>query len=157
MARPRKLIETKKLQGTYRNNQEPIKSPVVLPSAPSMPRPPEKYAKRMTRDALDYWAMVEPDLQAAGLFKMVDVASLIKWCTLSAEIDELQVYLQENGYSYETSNGYINERPEAKTFSRLLDQYNGMCRLYGFNPLARDAIRRPEVVPDDPISRMLDD
>ena len=144
MPRPRKLIATKKLQGTYRNNQEPVKEPMVVPDAPKMPRPPERYAKDMSEAALAYWALVEPDLQAAGLFKVMDVATLVKWCRLSADIDELQKDLAENGYSYKTDNGYRNERPEVRSLSRLWDMYKAVCREFGLTPLSRDGIRKPE-------------
>ena len=155
MARPRKLIATKKIQGTYREDQEPIKDPVAIPDAPRMPRPPEKFARLMSKDALDYWASIEPDLQASGLFKMVDIATLVKFCRLSADIDKLQNDIDKHGWSYETGNGFRNERPEVKTFDRLMAIHKTLCREYGLTPLARDGIRKPDKDEMDDLQKMM--
>ena len=140
MGRAPKLIEHKKLAGTYREDRVKVKDPLRFDPV-EMPRPPAVYADQMTDKELQVWAMVEPALSCANLFSTADIPALVKFCKVSVQVDEMLAFLAENGNTKKNKWHEPVERPEVRILMRYMDQFRAMCRDFGFNPLARDGIR----------------
>jgi phage terminase small subunit len=123
----------------------------------SLPRPPDAIAEEMTTGALDVWMMVEPALSAANLLTSANLFQLVRYCRLTDELRTLQNKIDT--LTHDNMNGFAMRMVQDLTKVRrsTATELMELDRVFGITPLFGDAIRRPEVVPDDPISRMLDD
>lgn len=133
--RPRKPKHIKKLQGTFRNDQEPpgknINFSLVVGPVPL----PDNVAER--EHAARIFKQVIGDLQYAGLLQAADIPVIETYALEFAKYWELNEDIKNNGYS--TSGGRM--RPEVKAAQQALENILKMAQEYGLTPMARQKLR----------------
>lgn len=131
--RPRKPTALKLLQGTARpdrmNPNEP-QPEVVIPKKPA----------HLKGEAGREWKRIVPELVGLGLISRIDRAALAAYCTAYATYVETDRILQRAGLTFETPNGFLQQRPEVSIRARALDQMKGFLSLFGLSPADRSKV-----------------
>jgi P27 family predicted phage terminase small subunit len=131
--RPRKSIAEKRLEGN--------RSKTPLDDPPEFPKGEMKCPRWLSREAKKFWKKIVPILQeASGLLEICDQTALEGFCETYAQWKEASIILQEEGMTFSTDKGYIQQRPEVaivqKSSKSLMDYMNA----FGLTPSSRSRL-----------------
>ena len=110
----------------------------------------------LSREAKAAWRLYVPELEALGIVGAVDSAALAALCTCYATFKRADEAIQEHGLTFETPNGYIQQRPEVSIRSKALEQMRQYLSEFGMSPSSRSRIvAPPKEEPEDPMAEFL--
>ena len=123
------------------NTNEPKPKPVA-------PKPPSWLRKEAKKE----WKRAAKELEQLGLLTQIDMAAFAGYCQSYAKWKEAEVFLQENGMTYELNkyddegeviSTYYQQYPEVSIAKQCLDQIRQFCAEFGMTPSARSRIQLP--------------
>lgn len=135
----KKTTHQKKLDGTYQPYRElgdkemqvPVVSDIELPTS-------------LKNDfATAEWLKVTNILSSIGMLAETDTSILLSYCNEMGTYFAHCETLKNNGYTFETPNGFIQARPEVKMANDALSFAIKLSDKFGFNPAARTKIEMP--------------
>lgn len=102
------------------------------------------------------WNRVAPELHRLGLLTDVDHAALEAYCTVYARWCDAERLLAKEGLTFETPNGYVQQRPELSIAHKALEMIKVFCAEFGLTPSSRARMQVPEPPkPEDPLEEFL--
>lgn len=129
------------VDGTGPVNKHEPKPAATLPTCPSW----------LDRVAKAEWKRVARELHRIGLLTGVDRTVLAAYCSEYSKWRMAEEYLRENGFTFETQNGYVQQRPEVSIAKSAVDNIKKLCSELGMTPSARSRIQLPEMPDVDDI------
>lgn len=120
------------------NRNEPKPRPI----APSRPEWLLPEAKRE-------WSRIMPELERLGLLTIIDRAALAGYCQEWARYVEAERALIQEGTTFTTPSGYIQQRPEVAIAKKSLQLVRAFCAEFGLTPSSRSRMSVREVPDDD--------
>jgi P27 family predicted phage terminase small subunit len=90
------------------------------------------------------WARVVPQLLALGLLARVDRAALAQYCQWWARWVESERILARQGLTFETPNGYVQQRPEVAIAQKASDRCRMFLEEFGLSPARRASMQAPK-------------
>jgi P27 family predicted phage terminase small subunit len=113
-----------------------------LPNEPTFgacfPAEPPKW---LSKEAKRLWGELVPLLQSVpGLLQSADVSAVELLCESYAQWKEASKVLQENGQTFTTPNGYIQQRPEVAIAQKCAKLVKELCSEFGLTPSSRSRI-----------------
>ncbi len=145
---PNRILE---LRGTLRADRK-RNAPEPRVEAPNPPT-------WMSREAKAEWRRLAPELEALGLIAKIDRALLAGLCESWSTWVACEKVIREKGRTFETPNGYIQQRPEVAIGGRALKDLTRLGAEFGLSPRARSrlGVRPPQREPRSPMERLLED
>lgn len=135
--RPPKPTHLKVLEGNPGKRPLNQNEPKPKPLAPKCPSWLDREAKRE-------WKRVAPELERLGLLTVVDGAALAAYCQAYARWVKAEKILQEKGLTFETPNGYEQQRPEVSIANKSMQIIRAFCAEFGLTPSARARMTLPD-------------
>lgn len=121
-----------------------------LPRSEPKPRPvPPKRPAWLTGEGRREWERVVPELSRLGLLTIVDGAALAGYCQSWADYVETTRFLKKRGRTFETPNGYVQQRPEVSIAQKSLQLVRAFCAEFGLTPSSRGRMSLPGEKDDD--------
>jgi len=156
MARPRKLVADKKLQGTYRKYQEPDGEPITLP-AQCFPAPPAKIGDTMTEEEMDVYRLVEPVISSKGILNVANLHEFIRYCRLVTQSEMLNQQILKDIKHTESGTEFHRRRAidRVKMQKTISEQCSILARRFGLDPLSLDALRLEKEQQDNELGDIL--
>ena len=81
-----------------------------------------------------------PELERLHLMTIVDGEAFAAACQSWAIWVKCQRYLKKVGLTFETPNGYIQQRPEVAIGQKALADFRAFCTEFGLTPASRSRI-----------------
>lgn len=128
---------------------------------PLNPREPVPAADAPTRpgwllpEAKREWSRIVPELRRLGLLTKVDRAALASYCQCWARLVEAQQVLDRKGLTFETPNGYIQQRPEVAMTHKLMSLLKAFLIEFGLTPASRSRLQVESEKEEDPFAEFL--
>ena len=114
------------------NRNEPKPRPVI----PPCPTWLDLEAKRE-------WKRISTELDRVGLLTVVDRAALAGYCQAWSRWRDAEMVLSAQGMTFETPNGYVQQRPEVAIAQKSLQLVAKFCTEFGLTPSARSRLTVP--------------
>lgn len=127
----------KLIQGNPGHQKLNRNEPKPRPIAPPCPAWLDLEAKRE-------WRRIARELDSVGLLTTVDRAALAGYCQSWSRWRQAEMVLSAKGMTFETPNGYIQQRPEVAIAQKSLQLVAKFCTEFGLTPSARSRITVPE-------------
>jgi P27 family predicted phage terminase small subunit len=137
MARPKKPTNLKVLEGNPGKRDIPkneVKPKPVANKCPSW----------LPDEAKAIWAEYAPKLERLGLFTEVDGIDFQNLCISAAEVRMHTEALMQNGYTTETPQGFIVQRPEVAMRNKAILMVTTLSAKFGMSPSDRAGLTIPE-------------
>lgn len=83
------------------------------------------------------WKRIAVELERVGLLTVVDGAALAGYCQAYARWRQAEEIITRDGLTFETPNGYVQQRPEVSIAQKSLSLVKGFCSEFGLTPSAR--------------------
>jgi len=131
--RPRKPTNLKILEGNPGKRPLPVNEPKPRPITPPCP-------SWLDREAKKVWNRLMPELERLHLMTIVDGEAFAAACQSWAIWVKCQRYLKKVGLTFETPNGYIQQRPEVAIGQKALADFRAFCTEFGLTPASRSRI-----------------
>jgi P27 family predicted phage terminase small subunit len=96
-----------------------------------------------------------PELASLGLLTKVDRAALVNYCQWWARWVEAEKILTEHGLTFETPNGYVQQRPEVAIAQKAASILGAYLTRFGLSPSDRARLTLPEKPAADPFAEFL--
>jgi P27 family predicted phage terminase small subunit len=109
----------------------------------------------LSAEAKGEWRRIVPQLRALGLATRIDHAALEAYCEQYARWREATLLLREVGLSYETSTGFLRERPEVGVADKALKNMRMLLTEFGMTPASRSRISVAPPPAPDPFEEFL--
>ena len=124
-----KPTEIKKQQGTWRADRETPDEvrPAGTAQCPVWLEP----------EAQIEWQRLAPELERLGLLTSVDQAAFAAYCSAYARWVAAELMVREEGMTFVTNNGYIQQHPAVGISTRALEQMKGYLQQFGMTPASR--------------------
>jgi len=91
-----------------------------------------------------------------GLLTIVDRAALASYCQWWARWVEAERQIEIYGLTFETPNGYLQQRPEVALAQKASDKCRAFLAEFGLTPASRSRVKLPnEPPPADPFEEYL--
>jgi P27 family predicted phage terminase small subunit len=87
--------------------------------------------------AQEEWHRTAPELERLGLLTQVDGAAFEAYCQSYANWKEATLLLRQEGLTFETPNGYVQQRPEVAIANNAAKLMRGYIHEFGLSPSAR--------------------
>lgn len=126
----------------------PGKRPLPRNEPKPQPVPPKRPAW-LTGEGRREWEQVVPELSRLGLLTKVDGAALAGYCQSWADYVETTRFLKKHGRTFETPNGYVQQRPEVSIAQKSLQLVKAFCAEFGLTPSSRGRLSLPGEKDDD--------
>lgn len=94
-------------------------------------------------------------LEPLGLLTQVDRAALAAYCQCYSEWVQANVILAEEGMTFTTPNGYVQQRPEVAIRQKARNDMLRFAARFGLTPSDRTGLRVPEHNGPDEFERWL--
>ncbi len=148
MGRPPVPTKLKLLRGNpgkrKLNTKEP-QPPAVMPTCP----------RWLSREAKREWRRVCKELFQLGLLTRVDRAALAGYCEAWGMVREAEEILQDEGLTFTTESGYIQQRPEVSILHKSLQVMRAFLSDFGMSPAARSKVKAADPAEVDPFEDFL--
>lgn len=138
VGRPPKPTALKLLEGNPGRRPLNTAEPKPRPMVPTCPQWLDLEAKRE-------WKRISRELDRVGLLTLVDRAALAGYCQAWSRWREAEQVLSSHGLTFETPNGYIQQRPEVSIAQKSLQLVAKFCTEFGLTPSARTRLSAPGV------------
>lgn len=134
----------KRLRGTGRPGKRDARQGTAESPAPAkLPRAPA----RLSKVGQAVWRRLVAALNERGLLADLDFGLLESWCSTYAQWREAQAVLEEEGLTFTTPNGYIQQRPEVAIGHKAKLLLKGLSSELGLSSAARARMNVPEPEP----------
>lgn len=103
------------------------------------------------------WKRILKELEKEE-FKAVDIKALEGYCQSYSKWKECEEYLQRNGYTFTTINGYVMPRPEVAIGNKAQAEMRAWAKELGLTPASRTRMKpnsAPEENPDEEMEGMI--
>jgi len=120
------------------NKNEPKPTP-IRPTRPEW----------MLPEAKREWVRIVPELERMGLLTIVDRGALTAYCQAYARAVQAEAVLTKKGMTFETPNGYIQQRPEVSIALKEWHAVRAFASEFGLTPAARTRIQVPKSESED--------
>jgi len=132
----------------------PGKRPLNI--AEPQPRADAGYCPRWLPDeAKRAWRIVAPELRRLGLLTVVDALQLAAYCMAYARWRQANELLEEEGLTFTTDKGYVQQRPEVAIAGKALAEMRALAQEFGMTPASRSRISLPGEQTEDPLVAFL--
>ncbi|GAF74388.1 unnamed protein product, partial [marine sediment metagenome] len=138
VARPKKPIEKKKLEGTFRKDRE-AKEPMVPTKFEGIPKPP----KQLIKEGMDLWNAAVKELQNLKMLYDVDLPMLVSYCNEMGTYFKMQDIINKKGETYMDGKN-PKTRPEVYIGRNSLKIAITIASKFGFTPSDRTKIEVPK-------------
>ncbi len=124
-------------------------------------REPQPQAGRVTcprwlpLEAKREWRRVAPELRRLGLLTCVDRLALAGYCMAYARWRQANDVLTDEGLTFVTPSGYVQQRPEVAIANKSLAEMKAFAQEFGMTPASRTRISMPEPEAPDPFAEFL--
>ena len=133
---PRQPRSLKILKGETRPSRIGGHEPAPAPIRPDCPA-------FLNEAAAALWEELAPTLDDLGVLTIVDASVLAEYCTAYEEAQRLDVYLNEHGLTFTSTNGYIGQRPEVSIRNKSWDRCRRAGAELGIGAASRGRIDLP--------------
>ena len=137
-----KPTHLKVLEGNPGKRPLPRNEPKPRPVSPKRPA-------WLTGEGRREWERVVPELGRLGLLTIVDGAALAGYCQSWTDYVETTRFLKKHGRTFETPNGYVQQRPEVSIAQKSLQLVKAFCAEFGLTPSSRGRMSLPGEKDDD--------
>lgn len=144
--RPRKPVNIKKFDGTFREDREPELAPVADAVSSDMVLDPPSY---LSREAKKHWIEYAPKLQKMGTLGTCDLGLFEMLCQSYGLYREMlaALYHNDNNGRSRTMKKYLQDRDhnsrnmgELTRLNEFFSQYRALANQFGIGPAARGKI-----------------
>lgn len=101
------------------------------------------------------WRRVVPQLVALGLLTRIDRAALASYCQWWARWVQAERCLDKLGLTFETPNGYVQQRPEVAIAQKASDRCRQFAQEFGLTPASRSRISVSEPTVEGPFDAFM--
>lgn len=136
VGRPPKPTTLKIIEGNPGRRPLNRNEPKPRPVAPPCPTWLDLEAKRE-------WKRISIELDRVGLLTIVDRAALAGYCQTWSRWRDAEMVLSAQGMTFETPNGYVQQRPEVSIAQKSLQLVAKFCTEFGLTPSARSRLTVP--------------
>lgn len=151
--RPRKPIEIKKLEGTYRKDRDwTSEMPTFDPVLAADPAP----------EFFDEYEMQEYEFLTRTLIrnnvlKDIDMNLVIMYCLEMGKYMRYSQFCKENGISFMSANGNVRTRPEVSAMNDALMNVLRIATKLGISPTDRSRLKidNKQLPEDDPVMKFI--
>ena len=112
-------------------NEKEVKPKKKAPKCPSWLLPAAKTE----------WKRMCKQMEHLGILTEVDMAAFAGYCQSYARWKEAEEYITENGITFETPSGYVQQVPQVSIAQQYLKQMSKFCSDFGLTPSSR--VRMP--------------
>ena len=137
-----KPTHLKVLEGNPGKRPLPRNEPKPRPVSPKRPA-------WLTGEARREWERLVPELSRLGLLTIVDGAALAGYCQSWADYVGAVKLLKAKGKTFESPNGYVQQRPEVSIAQKSLQLVKAFCAEFGLTPSSRGRLSLPGEKDDD--------
>ena len=131
--------------GHRRMNRNEPKPQVSIPTCPSW----------LPATAKDEWRRVAKELHRLGLLSRIDRSILAGYCQVYADWHAAERVLQREGATFETPNGYVQQRPEVAMKNKALSLLAKFGSLFGLSPADRVGLEIKKESAEDELQKVL--
>lgn len=96
----------------------------------------------LDKEAKKEWKRVIKELGENTELKTVDLKALEGYCKSYSKWLSCEKFMQEEGYTFETPNGYIQQRPEVSISKQALSDMRAFQKELGLTPAARSRMNK---------------
>ncbi|MDT8718994.1 phage terminase small subunit P27 family [Clostridium sp. 19966] len=94
-------------------------------------------------EAKKEWKRIISELEVDGEeLQQIDIKALEGYCQSYAKWKNCEETLQEEGYTFTTPNGYVQQRPEIAISNKALADMRAWAKELGFTPAARSRMNK---------------
>lgn len=123
-------------------NGNPSNRPVNEQEAePSVDEETPKPPAWLDNEAKKEWKRIVPELRKVGLLSMVDHPSFAAYCQTYSRFIASEKVLKKEGLTFETPNGYPQQRPEVSISNKALEQMRKYASDFGLSPSSRSRLQ----------------
>ena len=126
-------------RGHQKFNRNEPKPTLIRPTRPEWLLP----------EAKREWVRIVSELERMGLLTIVDRAALTAYCQAYARAVQAEAVLTKKGMTFETPNGYIQQRPEVSIAMKEWHAVRAFASEFGLTPAARTRIQVPKGETED--------
>jgi len=122
------------------------------------PRPADRAPTRpgwLLPEAKREWSRMVPALLRLGLLSEVDRAALASYCQWWARWVQAEKILTEQGLTFETPNGYVQQRPEVAISHKAAGMVKAYLQKFGLSPSDRSRLSVDKPQEADPFAEFL--
>ena len=151
MGRPRKPMETKILEGTFRKDRMHVRiEGEKLTEVPEAP----KYLN--DEQKIHYENVIKGCIEL-GTMTVHDVYICIEMALVIYELIWATIDINENGRTQLSNNGYEQIRPVCGIRDRALDKFIKLSNLMGMNASAREKLTMDKKEPENELTKLLNE
>ena len=136
------------LQGNPDHKKMNRKEPKPEPAVPTCPSWLPEIAKAE-------WRRLSKELHRMGLLSRIDRSALAAYCQLYADWHQAERVIQKLGPTFETPNGYVQQRPEVAMKNKALSLLAKFGSLFGLSPADRVGLEIKKGSTEDELARIL--
>ena len=126
------------------NRSEP-KPEAAIPTCPSW----------LPATAKSEWRRVTRELHAMGLLSRADRSTLAAYCQVYSDWHQAEHVIQKLGPTFETPNGYVQQRPEVAMKHKALSLLAKFASLFGLSPADRVGLEIKKESAEDELQKAL--
>lgn len=115
------------LEGSSGKINKEVKPKPIPPQCPSWLSP----------FAQEEWNRTAPMIEKLGLLTEVDAAAFEAYCQVYANWKEATLIIRQEGLTFVTPNGYVQQRPEVAIANTAAKLMRGFIHEFGLSPSAR--------------------
>lgn len=93
-------------------------------------------------EAKKEWKRVVKELVEKEEIKAIDTKALEGYCQSYSKWKECERILQEEGYTFTTPNGYVQQRPEIAISNKALAELRAWTKELGLTPASRSRMNK---------------
>jgi P27 family predicted phage terminase small subunit len=98
--------------------------------------------KWLDKEAQKEWKRVIKELGENTELKTVDLKALEGYCQSYSKWLSCEKVMQQEGYTFQTSNGYVQQRPEVSISKQALADMRAFQKELGLTPAARSRMNK---------------
>ena len=102
--------------------------------------------------AVDAWKSMTETLFELNMLHAADLPMITLYAVYLGRAMRFAVYLEKEGNTFETPNGFAQPRPEVKMMNDAFDRANRLAGQFGFTPSARTKIGMPSKEEQNPFA-----
>lgn len=102
------------------------------------------------------WGRIVPELDRLGLLTKIDRGALAGYCQAYGRAVEAEAMLKKDGLTFETPNGYVQQRPEVSIAQKSWQLAKAFATEFGLTPSSRSRLSIETAQDEDEWEGLLD-